>query len=195
MTVSWEAVETALQSFVEGALTASGLGTGANKVGVCWRDRSDKDQKTAPYVELSISAEVARGHDEAVLEEVGTSPASVLVPRVTGVREFTLQVRIRSRSQKADKTSRNVAEVLRASLYHPYLRAILDTAGVAFLQTSGTGSAATSHEGRYESVFILDVRFATKSELYLPDQSGVPVEAVEITPTLADSEYPTVEIP
>lgn len=194
MTVQWDDVEAAIETFVGDALTASGYANAA-AVGVCWRDKSSKSHKTTPYVELSIGSEVARGHDETTWVETGDAPANVLVPKVRGVREFTLQIRVRSRSQAASRAARNVAEVLRASLYHPMLRQVLDTAGVAFLQTSGTGSAVTAHEDRYESVHVLDVRFGVGSELYLPAQSADPVEAVEVTSTLDDTEYPTTEIP
>lgn len=190
MTVAWSTVETALETFVSAVLTAASV-----DCGVCWRDKVSKSHKTEPYLELSISGESSRGHDETEWEEVGAAPDNVLVPRIVGVREFTLQIRVRSRSQSAARAARNVVETLRAALYHPYLRQPLDNAGIAFQTATSPGSAVTAFDGRFESVGVLDARFATRSELYLPAQSGAPVEAVEVTPTLADVAQPLIEIP
>jgi hypothetical protein len=189
MTVDWESVENACESFVRGALQASSIGN----VAVMWRDKERK-HLTEPYVELSISAETARGVDEQTFARVGTAPNDVAVPRVTGIREFTLQARIRARSQAATRHARNAAMVLRASLNHSALRKVLDDAGVAFQSVLSQGSAVTEYENRRESVHLLDLRFAVKSELYLPDETLGIARRVEITPSFDDAAGDEIEV-
>jgi hypothetical protein len=160
VTVAWQDVENAIAAFV----AASGVVPSTH---ILW-EREKKQITYGSTVELRISSENSLGSDdiEWIAVDVDVDDAPYVAPRVTGLREFVVSFRYRSRVQGDLYAARAALETLRASLEHPVRSELLSAAGIGYLATETLQTLDVEHEGRWESVAVLDVRFAVVSTLY-----------------------------
>lgn len=181
MTVAWDQIETALVAFIES--------TGVVKPGRVMWEREANPIAYDDVVELRILREDSIGFDD--VEDVEVSPG-IFVPRVTGLREFTLSIRMHSRSEKT--AARRGLEKIRSYLHHPRLIQTLSDAGVAYLSTEPLATLDPLFAGRFESVAELDVRFGVLSELFEPstDSSAESLASVGVTVSEVDALGVTV---
>lgn len=170
MSVAWDVIKPALVTFIEatGAVLPDHVVWEREAHGFAYED----------VIELRISEERAIGYDD--VEDVEVAPGA-FAPRITGVREFTLSIRLSSRSELT--AARNGLERIRACFHHPRLLQILDEAGVSFLATETIQTFDERTEQRWESVGVLDVRLGVVSELFEPelDASAEPLEGVGVS--------------
>lgn len=181
MTVQWNAVKDAIAAFVRSTHVVA-------PDHVVW----DRDASQLVFhessVELRISGERAVGYDD--VEEVEVAPG-VYAPRVTGLREFTLSMRLRARTPADSYAARTALETVRASFHHPVRRKLLSDEGVAFLSTEMLEAREVTFGDRYELVAVLDVRMSVVSELFTPTEPFDRVEQV----ALSDRGAPPFLIP
>lgn len=179
MTVAWDAVETACAAWAAAVLPG---------VPVIWRDQP-KTHVVAPYVELSIDGERSYGLDDVEYID-GTD---TLTPKVTGAREFTLEVSCRSRDQGALRAARNNLERLRASLQHQAYVVLLEAGGLAVHTSEPLRTIPFAHEGRRESLAVLEIKLGVTSELFDADASVDYAETATVV-LAADGDEFTVDL-
>lgn len=170
MTVPWDVIKPALVAFVD----ATGVVPPEH---VVW-EREAYPVTYNDLIELRFLNEDSIGYDD--VEDVEVAPG-VFVPRITGVREFTVSMRYSSRAETTP--ARMGLEKIRACLHHPRLTQILDDVGVSFLTTEPLVTLDAVSDERWQSVAVLDVRFGVLSELFEPetDASADPLEGVGVT--------------
>lgn len=170
MSVAWTEVKDAIVRFIE----ATGVVSADH---VFW-EREAHPIAYEDVIELRIGSERAIGYDD--VEEVQVA-AGQFVPRITGIREFTLSIRMSSRSEVT--ASRGGLERVRSCFHHPRLLQVLEEGGVAFLSTETLQTFDGVSDQRWESVAVLDVRLGVVSELFEPDTdaSADSLESVGVT--------------
>lgn len=159
MTVHWNVIKPALIAFVES--------TGVVGPDHVFWEREAQAIAYEDVIELRISAERAVGFDDVEEVEVVDGATSRNVPRITGIREFTLSIRYSSRNQLT--AAREGLETIRACFHHPRLVQTLEEAGIGFLTTEGLQTFDDVSDERWESVAVLDVRLAVVSDYFHPD--------------------------
>jgi hypothetical protein len=156
MTVAWTGIKDALSAFVR----STGVVASDH---VVWDRGANETVFHESTVELRITGERSLGYDD--VEDVELSPG-IFAPRVTGIREFTLSIRFRARSEADAYAARHALETLRASFHHPVREQILSDAGVSFLETEMLETRDIVLGGRTETIAALDVRLGVLSELF-----------------------------
>ena len=170
MTVAWTTAKAAILAFVQ----SSGV---VDADHVLWDRDAAKLVLHESSVELRILGERSVGHDD--VEQVEVSPGAYS-HRVTGIREFTLSIRLRARSPEDAYAARDSLETIRASFHHPERRAILTDAGVSFLETEMLETRDITFQGRWEQIAALDVRMSVVSELHAVAETITHVESVSM---------------
>ena len=181
MTVQWNAVKDAIRAFVQSTHVVA-------PDHVVWDRDASQLVMHESSVELRISGERAVGYDDVEEVEVASGVSS---PRITGIREFTLSLRLRARSPADSYAARTALETVRASFHHPVRRKVLTDAGVAFLATEMLDAREVTLGDRYELVAVLDARMSVVSELFQPGESFDRVQEV----ALSDRGAPPFTLP
>lgn len=101
---------------------------------------------------------VASGQD--YWEEVEGSDPDQIIPTVVGRREFSIPVKVISRSQTANKTARFFLEKARTSLKKPSVLEHFRANELAIVQLGPTVDFDSPHDDREESIAVAELRLA-----------------------------------
>lgn len=187
--IAWDTIEAACEAFVRRVVQSSGLATERRCNDVVWRDKA-KGHLEAPYIELAIQGERQVGNDD--IEYV--DGADSLTPRVSGVREFTLEVSCRCRDQSALGAARNHLERVRSGLNHAGLREVLRAGGVSYLTSQPLRTIPFVHENRKESLAVLEIRLCARSLFYDASEGVDYAETADVTVTVDGGAPSTVNL-
>jgi hypothetical protein len=169
--MNWKSIQEALVVWVE---AQSGLKAQ-------WRDEAQVFQAKA-RLKLSILTSSANGIDETRWEFDGTRAlGQEMVPRFCGNRNFTLSIQCETRDQRPEGAARHYLEKLRTSLLKPSVRALLNTAGVAYQSAAAIANLGGILDGREESRAVLDVFFSAVVNERDVNESGSFVEKIEVS--------------
>lgn len=124
---------------------------------VIW-SRQNAPRPPRPYVTLSLDTFLAIGQDSAVgpVDDEG-------VRAIIGDREFTVQCGVYGVTSIPGQAI-VIAETLRMSLEGWAIRAALETAGVAFVETLSVQNLDALRDPQFEGRAQLDVRFRMAAE-------------------------------
>ena len=92
-------------------------------------------------------------------EEPAVDP-DFIVPTVVGRREFTVTIRVISRSQTPNKTSRFYLEKARTSLKKPSVLEHFQANEIAIIDLGPTATFDSPHDDRHESISAAELRLA-----------------------------------
>lgn len=175
MTVDWAGIQTALTAFV--------AQTGIVPASHVFAEREAHPQPNGSFVELTFTQERAIGDDDIAWVEQTDALGDYEVPRITGIREFVCQFKMRSRSQAQAAAARTGLETLRASFHHPVRTQPLTEMGLGFLSSNQLITLDYYADNRWESIAILEVRFSVVSTLYdtSREAAGVPVDEAHVS--------------
>ncbi len=159
----------------------------AQSVGVVPAERVLWENDARRVVAHDSTLEIDLGPVERM---VGTDDVDEVdgVPRLTGMREFTVVYRYRVRTPDVDMSAREALDLLRASFFHPVRKQALTARGIAFVaaEVIEVITQRDSAASEWEQVAMLEVRLAALSTTHDPREAGTPyagawVEGAEIS--------------
>ena len=148
-----------------------------------WRNSKEDHGRTPPQASITLNRIRSIGVDEVrrVTVQKGTPPADVSVPTIFGNRQIQCTLRVRSRDQRDDEAAWGLLEAARATLKAPWAQAIFRAGCVSVVDTEDVLEIPETHQGRIESVALLDLVFGTVIRVTDARDEATTIEQVEVS--------------
>lgn len=148
---------------------------------VTWANQNAQ-RPAYPFAELNVISESAIGRDSVTYEFTG----GVLVPTISGQRQFTVSVRVWTASQAGGSSARSYLSTLRTSMRKASVLEALTAAGLSLVAVEASQTVDQQIDQRWYSVGLMDLRFAAVENL--TDSNGNWIETVEAEGTLPPTD-------
>jgi hypothetical protein len=150
--------------------------------------------KLPVYVTLTEPAAItAIGEDYTYLETNEEDPLLV-DPILTGIREFTVLVRVQGRSQTANRSSRYYAEILRTSIKKPSVKEHFRANEIAIVRALPINNFDAPFDNRWEPVSAFELRLAC-ALVATADTAQDTIGSVELSSTLENVDGIVLPVP